>query len=220
MDVTRTPDAEAAAQRAAQVLAELAGAARTVRGRAHVCLAGGSSPMRAYDLLGPRLDDWTDIHLWYGDERCVPHDHPDSNHGQALARLVAPGATWHPVDTALEPQAAAAAYAAELGDTVMDVTLLGIGPDGHTASLFPDHPLLDAEGTVAAITDSPKPPPQRVTLTLGALNASRRIVLLVTGTEKADALARILAGPDRAAPAPLLERERLEVVADAAALGD
>ena len=216
--VTRVASPEEAAQRAAQVIAEAAAAARTVRGQGHVCLAGGSTPMRSYELLGPLLDDWEFIHFWYGDERCVRFDDPDSNHGQALARLQIPGATIHPMPGELGPDGGARAYSEELGDTVLDVTLLGMGPDGHTASLFPDHQLLDATGVVSGIEDSPKPPPQRITLTLPKLNESRRIVLLVTGAEKADALERVLAGPDRATPASLLDRSKLEIVADAAAL--
>jgi 6-phosphogluconolactonase len=213
MDTERLPDPEAVARRAAEFVAEaIAGGAR------NVTLAGGSSPMRSYELLGPLVGDWAGVHLWYGDERCVEFDDPESNHGQARARLQAPGATWHPMPGPLGPDEGARAYAEELGDTQLDVTMLGMGPDGHTASLFPHHPLLDAQGVAAGISDSPKPPPERITLTLPALNASSRIVLLVTGEEKRDALARVLAGPDRGTPASLLVRDRLLVIADAAAL--
>lgn len=214
MDVERLEDAEGCARRAAAFVAEAIGG-----GARHVTLAGGTSPMRSYELLGALVDDWDGVHLWYGDERCVPFDHPDSNHGQARARLHAPGATWHPMEGELGPEVGAERYAAELGDTQLDVTLLGMGPDGHTASLFPHHPLLDARGIAAGITDSPKPPPERITLTLPALNASSRILLLVTGEEKRDALQRVLAGPDRGTPASLLAHDRLVVIADAAALG-
>ena len=93
-----------------------------------------------------------------------------------------------------------------------------MGPDGHTASLFPNHPLLGAHGVAAGITDSPKPPPQRITLTLPKLNESRRIVLMVTGEGKSEALARVMAGPDRTYPASLLDRTKLLVMADNAAL--
>jgi 6-phosphogluconolactonase len=133
--------------------------------------------------------------------------------------LVAPGAIEHRMLGELGPTEGAAAYARELGDTVMDLTLNGIGPDGHTASLFPNHPLLDATDLVAGISDSPKPPPERITLTLPTLNASRRLMLLVAGEDKAAALARMLEGPDRGTPASLLDRDKLDVVADAAALG-
>ena len=89
---------------------------------------------------------------------------------------------------------------------MFDVLHLGVGPDGHCASLFPNHPLLDATGAAAGVHDSPKPPPERITLTLPTLNASRRILMIVTGAEKADAVARILAGPDRATPSSLIDR--------------
>jgi len=102
---------------------------------------------------------------------------------------------------------------------VIDIALMGMGPDGHTASLFAGHPMLHAEGIAVCVRDSPKPPPERVTLTLGKLNESRTILLLVTGAEKAPMLARVIAGPDPAVPASLLARDRLEIIADAAALG-
>jgi 6-phosphogluconolactonase len=217
--VTRTADPEAAAARAAQVLATAIDAARTVRGEAHVALSGGSHIARVYELLGPQLADWSDVHLWYGDERFVPLDSPESTHRLATETLAAPGATWHPIAAELDPEQAAARYAAELDDTVLDVALNGMGPDGHTASLFPGHPQLHAEGVAVAVRDSPKPPPERITLTLDKLNEARRILLVVTGAEKAPMLARVLAGPDPAVPASLLARDRLEVIADSAALG-
>src|SRR5437868_470543 len=86
--------------------------------------------------------------------------------------------------------------AAERGDAVFDAILLGMGPDGHTASLFPYNPALDADGTVVGVRDAPKPPPERVSLSLEALNSAHRLVLLVTGTEKAPMLARVIAGVD------------------------
>jgi 6-phosphogluconolactonase len=102
---------------------------------------------------------------------------------------------------------------------VLDVALNGMGPDGHTASLFAGHPQLHAEGVAVCVRDSPKPPPVRVSLTLGKLNEARRILLLVTGAEKAAMLARVIAGPDPDVPASLLARDRLQIIADAAALG-
>jgi 6-phosphogluconolactonase len=216
--VTRCADPEEVAERTAEVLATTIDAARTVRGGAHVALSGGSTVGRAYDLLGPRLPDWRDVHLWYGDERCVPLDDEESTHRLATEHLDAPDATWHPVPTHLTPEEAAAAYAAELDGTILDVALNGMGPDGHTASLFPGFPQVQADGICVAVRDSPKPPPERVTLTLPKLNEARRIVLVITGAEKAPMLARVLAGPDPAVPASLLARDKLEVVADRAAL--
>jgi 6-phosphogluconolactonase len=215
--LTRCADADEAARRAAEVLAAAIDAARTIHGAAHVALSGGSA-VRAYDLLGPMLPDWRDVHLWYGDERVVPLDDEESNHRQATEHLDAPGATWHPIRPELGAEGAAAAYAQELDGTTLDVALNGMGPDGHTASLFPGFEQVHAEGVCLPVYDSPKPPPDRVTLTLPKLNESRRIVLLATGAQKAPMLARVLAGPDPEVPASLLDRERLEVIADAAAI--
>jgi 6-phosphogluconolactonase len=217
---SRTADAEEAAARAAEVLAAAIDGARTVRGEAHVALAGGSTPRRAYELLGPLLPDWADVHLWFGDERCVGPEHPESNARLVRESLVAPGAVVHRIRGELGAEAAAAAYAEELGDTTLDVALQGLGEDGHTASLFPGNPALRADGVAVAVHDAPKPPPDRVSLTLGVINAARRIVLLAGGAGKAAPLARVLAGPDERVPASLLDRDKLEVVADAAALGD
>jgi 6-phosphogluconolactonase len=217
--VTRVADPEEAAERVAEVMATTIIAAHAVRGEAHVALSGGSSVGRAYRLLGPRVEDWNGVHLWYGDERVVPLDDPESTHRLATSTLDAPGATWHPLKVELGCEGAAAAYAEELDGTVLDLALNGMGPDGHTASLFPGHPQLRAGGIAVCVRDSPKPPPERVTLTLEKLNESRRILLVVTGADKAPMLARVIAGPDPGVPASLLARDRLEIVADAAALG-
>jgi 6-phosphogluconolactonase len=219
MNVIRLADAEEVATRAAEAVATAVASARALKGAAHLCLTGGSTPRRCYELLGPLLDSWEDVHLWYGDERCVPPDHPESNARMVHEALVAPGAVEHRMPGELGPERGAEAYAQELGDTVFDLALNGMGPDGHTASLFPGHALLDAGVRVAGVHDSPKPPPERITLTLPALNASHHLMLLVTGADKADALARVLAGPDRGTPASMLEREKLDIVADDAALG-
>jgi 6-phosphogluconolactonase len=217
--VTRVESAEEAARATSEVLGTAIASARTVRGEAHVALSGGSTVGQAYRMLGAELDDWSGVHLWYGDERVVPLDDPESTHRLATGTLNAPGAVWHPLAVDLGCEAAAAAYAEELGETVIDIAINGMGPDGHTASLFPGHPQLHAEGVAVCVRDSPKPPPERVTLTLGKLNEARHIVLLVTGAEKAPMLARVLAGPDPELPASLLARDRLEVIADVAALG-
>jgi 6-phosphogluconolactonase len=216
--VTRCETVEEAVARAAEVLATTIASARTVRGEAHVALSGGSTVAQVYRAVGPELSDWRDVHLWYGDERVVPLDDPESTHRLATGTLDAPDAVWHPLAVDLGCEGAAAAYADELGATVIDIALNGMGPDGHTASLFPGHPQLHAAGVAVCVRDSPKPPPERMTLTLGKLNEARRIVLLVTGAEKAPMLARVLAGPDPDVPASLLARDRLEVIADGAAL--
>jgi 6-phosphogluconolactonase len=212
--MTHCADREEVARTIAVTLATAAKDGVEERGVAHIVLAGGTTPLRAYELLGPLLNEWTGVHLWYGDERCVPFDDPDSNHGQAAARLALPGATFHPMPADLGPFAGAREYEAELDGIVFDLCLLGLGPDGHTASLFPGHPLLKAREHVAGLDDSPKPPPQRITLTLPSLNASHSIVLAVAGADKAEALRRVLDEPDERTPASLLTRDKLEIVCD------
>ena len=218
VQLARQPDPESLARHAARDLIASIQDVRELRGIAHVCLAGGSTPMRCYELLDSQLDDWTNVHLWYGDERCVPYDDPESNHGQVKERLRARGAIWHPMPATLGPAEGAIEYSREMGPTILDIIQLGMGPDGHTASLFPHHPVLDAQGVAVGITDSPKPPPERITLTLPKINSSRRIVLLVAGEGKSEALARAMGTPDRGTPASLLDRTKLLIMADNAAL--
>lgn len=212
MELLRHSDADGCARRAAALMAD--------PDVVHLALAGGSTPQRAYELLGGLRSDWAGVHLWYGDERCVPEGAEDANHTMAARALDAPGATWHRVHGELGPDEAAAAYARELAGVTLELTLLGMGEDGHTASLFPGNPALDLDGVAVGVRGAPKPPAERVSLSLDFLNASRRIVLLVAGEGKRDALARVLDGPDPDVPASLLERARLTIIADDAALGE
>jgi 6-phosphogluconolactonase len=235
--LTTVADPEAAAERAAQEIARALRDAIERRGAAHLALAGGSTPRRAYELLAGLLADWSAVELWYGDERCVGPEDPESNHrlvaDSLLAGIAGAQPREHRIRGELGPEAAAQAYAEELRAHVppadepdgapalpaLDLALLGIGEDGHTASLFPGHPeVLDESGALCLpVHDAPKPPPARVTLSLPVLRAARRCLLLVTGAGKADALAAVLAGPDPHVPASLLASRRLHVLADDAA---
>lgn len=232
MRLTRWPDADAAATACAESLAALLRDALAARGAAHLALNGGATPRRVYERLPALLEDWSGVHVWWGDERCVAPEEPESNFRLGSETLIAgadiPAAHVHRIRGELGPEEGARAYAAELaahlehdeaGLPVLDVIHLGLGPDGHTASLFPHHPALGA-GDVAAVgvRDSPKPPPERVSLSLACLNAARARVLHTAGEGKRDAVARALAAPDPATPASLLTREHLELIADAAAL--
>jgi 6-phosphogluconolactonase len=178
----------------------------------HVVLTGGSSPRRAYELAAERDSDWSAATVWFGDERCVPPDHPDSNYGMAedalLARLTSRPEVIR-MEGELGPEAGAAGYEdevrARLGDEPRwDLLLLGLGPDGHVASLFPGKPEVqeDSRLVVGVPLAGLEPYVPRISLTLPALNAARAIVLLVTGEGKADAVARAFGpSPDPDLPA-------------------
>ena len=220
MRILREPDAAAAARRAAEELAGAIAEALATRGAAHIALSGGGTPRPAYEQLGQLVPDWRAVHVWFADERCVGPDDEDSNARLVRETLDAPGAHVHRMQGELGPEAGAAAYERELGDVVLDVVLLGIGPDGHTASLFPHHPALEAAGVRAVgVRDAPKPPPERISLTRETLDRARRLVLLVAGEDKAPALAAALGDPSPATPMSLLRRDALDVIADTAALG-
>lgn len=145
--------------------------------------------------------DPTRLELWWGDERFLPTDDPDRNAGPTLGILAgsSPDGKPHPSDArrrrVLDNAASAATYAKELGDTAFDICLLGMGPDGHVASIFPDHPSFEhSTQTVIGVNDAPKPPAQRISLTVEALNRSREVWYLVSGADKAPAVARALEG--------------------------
>jgi 6-phosphogluconolactonase len=201
--------------------------ARASRGAAHLALAGGTTPRRTYELLAAEIDDWTGVEIWFGDERAVGADDPESNYRMAQETLLAGsgGPEVHRIEGERGPEEAAAAYGAllaerlptENGVPALDLTLQGLGPDGHTASLFPGNRAVEAEGICVAVHDAPKPPPDRITLTAPVLRAARAIVFLATGSDKADAVRKLLAGPNPTVPASLLGGERTEVIVDRAA---
>lgn len=176
------------------------------RGAAHLVLAGGSTPQVLHARLAERALPWEALHIYFGDERCVPPDHPDSNyraaHETLLSKVPIPESQVHRM-RGEDFAHAVAPYEALLPER-FDVTLLGMGPDGHTASLFPGAASLEASERVLYIDDSPKPPPERVTLGLSALDASNHVVMMVTGEGKADALAGVLHPGDAPLPAARL----------------
>ena len=200
------PDLEAAAQAAAERLAEAA------RAGAAIALSGGSTPRRAFEIAAQLEPSWRRAAAWWGDERCVPPHDARSNYRLArealLDRLARPPEV-HRIRGELGPEEAAAAYEEELGDLGLDLALMGIGPDGHTASLFPNAPALDErERRVVAAEPGLEPFVERVTLTLPALRASRLVLFLVTGDGKADAARRAFAEePSKETPASLLRSE-------------
>lgn len=206
------PDAEALATAAARTVAEGIRSARTIR----LVLAGGTTPLRCYEMLAGMALPWGRVRVLFGDERCVPPTHPDSNYRMifdALLARVAP-ATVHRMPAELGADDAAALYEPVVAEAPLDLVLLGIGPDGHTASLFPGDPALSAAGLVVAVHGAPKPPPERVSLTLRALRAGKRVLILAAGADKRDAVRRGLAGE---VPAGMIPRAEWLVTQDAMA---
>jgi len=193
----------------ASVVADMLASA--ARDGGHIVLTGGSTPARAYELAAERAPDWSRTQLWWGDERCVPPDDERSNYGMAkrtlLDRLEAQPTAVHRMRGELGRDAGAEDYDRELGDLArFDLLLLGLGPDGHIASLYPNQPTLD-EMERRAIGAEAKLDPyvDRITLTLPMLRAAHAIVFLVAGADKADACARAFAGePSRSTPASLV----------------
>jgi len=175
-----------------------------------IVLTGGESPAPAYRLAAESAPDWSAADVWWGDERCVPPEDARSNFRLAKENLLDRLATLprgvHRIRGELQPADAAGELDRELADAELDLLLLGLGPDGHIASLFPGSPQLDVDDRRA--TSGPaglEPWVDRVTMTLPTLLAARRIVVLVTGAAKADAVARSFAGPvSRDVPGSLL----------------
>jgi 6-phosphogluconolactonase len=200
-------DADALARAAAEHFVVQAAQAIAARGRFVVALAGGSTPCATYALLASdgftAKVDWLRVHVLWGDERCVPPNHRDSNYRLArealLNRVPIPNANVHRIRGELSPAQAAATYESELetilgADGRFDLILLGLGADGHTASLFPDTAALEERTRWAIENHVEKLNAWRVTLTLPIINAARQVTFLVSGAAKADALARIQAG--------------------------
>jgi 6-phosphogluconolactonase len=213
------PDADAVASAAADLMVEHA------RNGAQIALAGGSTPKAAYRAAAQRLDDWSAARLWLGDERLVPETDPRSNYRMAREQL-GEHAPIERVRTEAGLEGAAGDYEtrlrAALGDRIgLDLALMGLGPDGHTASLFPGKPALDErERLVAGVPEAGmEPQVPRVTLTLPVFNATREVVFLVAGADKALAVARAFGDPpDATVPsAHVRPAGRLLVLCDEAA---
>ncbi|MHB8874465.1 MAG: 6-phosphogluconolactonase [Myxococcaceae bacterium] len=215
-EVRIAEDAAGAARlAAAEVKQVLAAAAHSPRPFA-LALSGGNAPRLLYRSLAEApagVIPWERIHLFWGDERCVPPDDPASNYAMAqetlLSRVPVPPGNVHRVLSELRPpERAAAAYEETLRSFFgeegqwpsFDLALLGVGADGHTASLFPGHPALDERVRWVSAVHSPTASPSwRITLTLPVLSQSRRVFFLVAGSEKAQVTGEILGDPDRAA---------------------
>lgn len=208
------------AEYAASTFVELVTSAQREPGDLHVAVTGGSTGIAVLAAIreSPRAAsiDWSRIHVWWGDERFLAAGDSERNDVQAARALldhvdIDPAKIHHVATTdgpiGDDPDAAAAAYAADLaqfGDPgpAFDLVMLGLGEEGHTASVFPDSPAVRDPRTACAVRDCPKPPPTRVTMTLPTLSNARQVWFMTTGTAKAQAVAASLAGEDiDAAPA-------------------
>ncbi len=220
------PDPQQLARAAAGHIARIAAEAIAARGRFTIGLPGGSTPRLLFTLLSNlpwvRRIDWEHVHVFWGDERCVPPDHPDSNyrlaHEMLLRNVPVPAEQIHRIHGELSPAEAARTYEQTLRtffpeDTPtdpqprFDLLLLGLGDDGHTASLFPGTPALTETTRWVAENYVPRLDSWRVTLTAPAINAAAQVIFLVSGAAKAEAVQAVLQGPLRpsAYPAQLIQ---------------
>jgi 6-phosphogluconolactonase len=193
---------------AAEMFVDLGSQAIASRGRFSVALSGGNTPRRLYEILAtsPKREQirWESIHVFWGDERCVPADDPRSNFRMARKTLLdhvpVPANQIHPIQGELSPVLAAAQYETELrsffGDQppILDLILLGLGENGHTASLFPHSPVLDEKERWMGEVFLAEQSMYRVTMTASFINRSKEVIFLVSGTEKAIALQSVLEG--------------------------
>jgi 6-phosphogluconolactonase len=189
-------DAATVADFACRLIGMAARKAIAERGRFRLVLAGGSTPLSVYQRLAVSSQKWKRWSLYYGDERCLPADHPERNSQLVMATGLAERVGKHyPIPAELGAKAAAAEYRARIKSAQpFDLVLLGMGEDGHTASLFPDREWPDKP--VFAVTDAPKPPPERVTLGIKALQNCCCMLVLVTGDSKAEAVQQWRHGVD------------------------
>jgi 6-phosphogluconolactonase len=191
--------AQALAERAAQAIAE--------RGAFHVALSGGSTPRPIYERWAGLMTDWEHVHIWFGDERCVSPEQPESNYRMARESLLdltgIPAANIQRIEGELEQASEAAARADDAYQALikaggtLDLVLLGLGDDAHTASLFPTTAALTVDSARFVENHVPKLGVWRVTLTYAAINAARAVMFIVTGASKAEAVRKVLRGkPD------------------------
>ena len=210
MHIAIYPDIHTLSQQAAEYIVRIANESISFHGRFTIALTGGTTPGELYGLLGNEpyrsQIDWQKGHIFWGDERCVPLENPDSNFHLAqevlLNKISIPESQIHPMPADLpDREAASQAYTVEMqhafrtsGIPSFDLIHLGMGPEGHTASLFPHQASLHEKQRLVMPVSVPKPPPDRLTFTPPLLNAARNVLFLVTGSEKADALQAVLEG--------------------------
>lgn len=191
-------DMEEVARSAVELILQRATEAITERGAFHIVLAGGGTPRLAYQLLVDADTDWGRWHIYFGDERCLPKNDSERNSVMAqrawLDHVPIPREQIHPMPAELGAEAGASAYAAVIALIhSFDTVLLGMGEDGHIASLFPGHQH-DPNESVHGVHHAPKPPPERISLSYASLTNTRQLLLLVTGDSKQPALTKWAAG--------------------------
>jgi len=219
MKIQRYPDLETLSRAAADMFLQMAGKYIAAKGRFAVALSGGNTPRRLYELLGTEpyilSIDWNLIHFFWADERCVSHDHPDSNYRLAfdafLSKSRVPAENIHRINGEEEPEKEAAEYERDIrrffGERefpVFDLIILGIGEDGHTASLFPKSKILYEENHLAGFVDEKGIKHPRITLTLPVLNRAENVLVLASGKSKASVVRKVIDEKDPALPASLL----------------
>ena len=230
MQIAIYDDKHTISQHAADYIMRIAQESIDLHGRFTFALTGGTTPGEVYSLLGSEpirsRIDWQLVHIFWGDERCVPHNNPESNFYLAqevlLNNVAIPKSQIHPVPAGqIDRDAASQTYAVEMqhvfgtnGIPSFDLIHLGMGPEGHTASLFPHQASLHEKHRLVIPVSVPKPPPDRLTFTPPLLNAAKNVLFLVAGSEKADALHAVLEGeyqPDEY-PAQIVRPTNGEVV--------
>lgn len=239
-----SPDVDRLMSTAAELFVTVVQEAIAARGRADIALTGGSTPRPLYQLLATpsyagRID-WTRTQIWFGDDRCVGPDDERSNFGMArdalLSHVPLPTGNIHRMRGELPPEEGAAQYAAELQASFqlasgtfprLDLIWLGVGPDGHVASLFPGSPGLQVRDKIVTANPHdgfPPPPVARITFTMPTLNAAARVAFLIAGQDKAPLVARIIEdnGGDHPLPAQMVAPPNGELLwlLDLAAAGD
>lgn len=193
-------NADQVAEAACKEILVAAKSAIAERGKFKLVLAGGTTPEKVYRLLAKSEADWANWWIYHGDERCLPVDHKDRNSVMAaqavLDQVAIPKNQIFDIPAELGPEQGAIAYRQVVADALpFDLVLLGMGEDGHTASLFPGHQHNPAELT-HAVFNSPKPPPERVSISANALGNSQQVIFLVTGANKRDAVKQWCSGVD------------------------
>ncbi len=199
--IYRCASADAVADAVVALVLGAAEQAIAQRGVFHWSLAGGTTPKQCYERLRDAAIDWQKVHVWFGDERCLPVGDGERNDVMADAALLQhatiPERQIHRIHAELGAEQAAALYAQELATMeCLDVALLGMGEDGHTASLFPHNPALQLHDLAVPVFDAPKAPSDRVSMGYAALHAARQRVMMITGEGKRHAFEQVCSGAD------------------------